>query len=746
MTDPPEQSGDAGHHRAGGERGPAAPPPKEEKAPEPEHTPEERRAEEERRKAEEERDEAVKGLRESEDPRSRAESAQINAILKEAFRRFGQRGPDVHMKVNFFQDSVEFGGGLNMGGGSTPAPGGGGELDAAWVKAHVEHFVRPAEFDATLRILTEHRLVLLADVPGAGCTAAAINLLTSASSRSGTCYQIPASAELAAASWEPPTKEMAYLVDLSDPSDASPVRAADLGGGWIERIAARLRTADSHMVVLTGPADGALADASMHSPCVVSSLGALDLMEVVVRRVLGRSPSTAERGRLVDQVTAGGGAALLAEWSEPRVAVHLADALRAGDDLATVVAQLRDSAPRVRSWFGRQRDPAAMAFALAAAMLEDATYLTVSDAAAELHRLLVPSPGDVRPPRLRFRERLGSDPRWIVLRVAARRGDPERVRFTDATLREAVLEYAWLHLDGEREALLRWIRRLINDPDFEVRTSTAVSMSLFARHDHVHAVRRYLRPWAADDSERVRESAAMTMAMLGADPDLTDIVWKELDLWTDEVNPRLRLRTTAAATVGGPLGADRPEHAFRILRCGLDDDTWRGLGATADGVGRLIELECDTEALRALVEWSDPVGDPEIVQQALLIFVFTVFAPLPWTREPEGAPGAPLVIADHGRNRRRLTRLLGRALGDETARDYALTALRRCFSDHADHDARAREALSELLLGVAALNPRQAKRITYHLDRWARDPVRPSPGAKAVHAALTHSTSTRTPK
>ncbi|MEO5875863.1 MAG: hypothetical protein ABIS86_24205 [Streptosporangiaceae bacterium] len=692
-------------------------------------------AEQQERRAAEDRNAALKGLREADDPLSRAESARSDEILKEAFRRFGQSGSDVHMKFNFFQDTVEFGGGLNMGDART-ASDRPGELGAAWVASHVEHFVRPSAFGDALDTLRAHHLVLLEDHPGTGRTAGALNLLTSVSDGERPCYLLSASESLAAATWKPPVPGAAYLLDLGGSALMS---ADDLDLGWIDRIAACLGAVDSHLVVLTGRAGGALAEAT-HSPCVIGSLGSLDLVEIIVRRVLGSDPSPVERAMLVDKVTAAGGAALLADLPEPRFAVHLAEAMRGAKDLKALIAEMRDPKLRVRAWFGRHRDPDEIAFMLAVAVLENATFLTVSDAAVELHKLLDPVPENGRPPRLRFRERLSAERTWIILSDSAHRGDPQRVRLADPALRVPVLEHAWLHLDGEREPMLRWIRRLVNDPDYEVRTNTAVSLSLFARNDHVHAVRRYLRPWAADDSARVRESAAMTLAVLGADPELTDLVWAELHLWTDETNPSLRRRATAAAAVGGPLGAGRPEEAFRILRRGLDDENWSGLVPVASGVVGLVGMGCETDALRALVSWSDPEGELDIVRQALLIFVSAAFAPLPWAWNP----GVPLVIADGGRNRRRLTRMLGRALNDEISREYALKALRRCVTDHAEDDLAGRQALAELLSEVIGLGPRQAKRIIWHLDRWARDPARPSAAAGALHATLTNPTSTRT--
>jgi hypothetical protein len=511
---------------------------------------------------------------------------------------------------------------------------------------------------------------------------------------------------------------------------------------WIETTAARVAATGGFLVVLTGPPRGALVEAAAHAPQVMVSLGDLDPVAVLARRVLGPAPDPAALAVLRADLDAAGAPRLLAEHPGPRTAVRLAAAYASQGDLAGAVEALRDPTRQVQAWFESHRTAETICFALAAAALEGAGYLTVSDAAVALYKLLEPEA--VYPLDLRFRERLRTDHAWIELvpdggdaSGPGLRSRPS-VRFSGDLLQPAVLGYAWSHLDGGRSALLRWLRGLTDHRDIDVRARAAVSAGLIARDDLDHALHRFLRSWAGDEKRKTREAAAAALGIVASERELYERVWEMLESWSREGGSAFqnRLRLTAADAVGSPFGAVRPERSLALLARALDDDRWNGLLAVGLSVQRLVELRREDEVLGALLEWSRPQDGSGMVAQALLVFVFIVLAPVPWTHVPGEAPGRPLLIADNGRHRRHIEELWARALARKPAQTHALEAIRDFLDDYADRQPDALEAIGTVLGGVAARHARHHRRLDWYLGEWENDPDRPSRSAGALRRSL----------
>ncbi|WUI02897.1 hypothetical protein OHR68_14170 [Spirillospora sp. NBC_00431] len=689
--------------------------------------------------------EAARELHGAEESQARADNARRGEILAEAWERLErlrERG-DVHIdKLTMFGDRVSVDGGFTIGSGPETGAGRGLiRLDETTLRTHLDHYVQPAEYGDALRRLTDLRLLVLACPAGTGRDAAAINLLTGAGAP--RCYRLTDLGAVRAGDWAPPDPGAGYVVDLDVMAKGGGALAA--GGvdeSWIETTAARVTAAGGFLVVLTGPPRGALVEAAAHSPHVMVSLGGLDPVAVLIRRVLGPEPDAAALAALRADLDAAGAPQLLAEHPGPRTAVRLAAAYASEGDLAAAVEALRDPTGQVHAWFERHRTPETICFALAAAALEGAGYLTVSDAAVGLYRLLEPDAG--YPLDLRFRERLRTDHAWIEL---VRDGDgttpgrhsPPSVRFTGELLQQAVLTHAWTFLDGGRSALLRWLRDLTDHRDISVRARAAVSAGLIARDDFDHAMHRFLRSWAGDDKRRTREAAAAALGIVASEPALYEPVWELLESWSREGGSGFqnRLRLTAADTVGSPFGAIRPERSLDLLARVLGDPEWRGLAAVGLSVLRLAELGREDEVLCALLEWSRPQDDSAMVAQALSVSVFTVLAPVPWTHVPGGAPGRPLLIADGGRHRRHIEELWARALARKPAQTHALDALRDFLDEHADREPDALAAMRTVLTGVAARGDRHHRRLDWYLGRWEDDPDRPSRSAATLRRALT---------
>jgi len=144
-------------------------------------------------------------------------------------------------------------------------------------------------------------------------------------------------------------------------------------------------------------------------------------------------------------------------------------------------------------------------------VLEDSSYLTVTDAAITLYRQLLP--GEKGPPPFRFRRSLGEQQQWIQTVVpeapATPYGDPspEQVRFRNPFMGTAVLRYAWTQVDGMRPAMTAWLLDLGDHPDVDVRARAAASAGLLATLDFSYVLHSFIYPWAVDPVPEVRACA-----------------------------------------------------------------------------------------------------------------------------------------------------------------------------------------------------------------------------------------------
>ncbi|WP_146778788.1 hypothetical protein [Actinomadura craniellae] len=698
--------------------------------------------------AREDEESALKALLGRAGAAERAEYAQLRSIVEHAFKSLEGDFAEVRIEnFTFFNDSVNVGGEFTVGGRS-PGGGGGGSaagvlrLDGDQITAHTRYYVRPPRFTEGLESLREGRLLVLASRPGTGRDAAAVNLLVEALAANAAdediaCHLVADPAVLGEPGWKPPSRDSGYLVDLDGgpPDRAGPI-ASTIDERWIDTMAAAVRGTGGYMVVLTGEARGALVEVATRSSRVLTSLGDIDLVLVIARRVLGTDPGPEDMAELRRSLVESGAQDLLEEFPEPTMAVRLASVIETGGDLEVEVRELRDPAGQVHGWFSRHRGAEAISFALAAAVLEDSGYLTVSDAAVGLYKMLTPESD--HPPDLRFRDRLGSDHSWLELAQHPRDGANRvstglpQVRFRNRHVRQAVLGYAWTYLDGARSVILRWIRGLLVHRDVQVRARAAVAAGIIAWSDHDHALQRYLRPWAGDSSRPVREGAGTALEIVASRPELAEPVWDVVEAWSAEEGSAFqrRLSLTAASVAGGPLGARRPGRALEVLRTVLDND-WDGLVSVGLSVLRLVELGQVPEVLTALLEWSEPQDSSPLVTKALSVFLFVASAPPPGGEEGPDAVSPPLV---HAREHRPLTaELWARALARKPAQIQALEVLREYLDVYADRDPASLHEIRAILLEIAARPGRHRRRLEWYLDEWARDGSR---SAAAIRAAL----------
>ncbi|WP_345672964.1 hypothetical protein, partial [Streptomyces phyllanthi] len=500
-------------------------------------------------------------------------------------------------------------------------------------------------------------------------------------------------------------------------------------------------------LVLTAGHDLAVLAAGPGSEHVARhTLEPVDPLAVVERRVLGHGGSRDAYEELHALLARTGAVEVLREQPAAGTAARLASVISADGDVAAAVARLRDPSDQVRAWFDRHRAPEAVAFALAAAVLEGSGYLTVADAAVDLSAAL--SPPEPAPPDLRFGDRLGHEQQWIRLVVpedGSLMAGPPQVRFRGALLGQVVLAYAWNVLDGRRDAVLDWLRRLLSHRDLEVRARAAVAAGVLALADPHYAVHRFLTTWAGSTSWPLRQAAATALGVAGSRPETAEAVWELLHRWAQGGASayQRRLAGTAANAVGGFLGRTSPERAVAVLRGALDrGDDWGTLPSVAWGGVHLVHQGQAGPLLDAYLEWSEPQDLSPMVVKTLSAFVFVVSRPYEQPvieadeDGPVGVPGVPVLLSSLPEHQGRLAELWARALARKPVQDTALEALREWIDVHADRSPGALDALARLLVSVARRPGRHRERLLWWLQKWAVNRERPSANAERLYRVV----------
>ncbi|WP_251092471.1 hypothetical protein [Streptomyces sp. Caat 7-52] len=693
------------------------------------------------------------------DDAERSEALRAGAIADEIARRLHADASGTRIgTLALFNADVSFGGGLHTGGARTAGPRPGGvsvlAMDATDIADHTELFVAPEGYGEALDALCEQRVLVLTAAPGSGREAVAVNLLGEALAMDGGgagCHRLLTPATVLEAGWEPPVKNSGYLALLDDgPAADRDFTSAFLGGHahgtarWAAVVAA-LRAAGCFLILAGGHDLDVLAAGPGGDQVARHALVPADPLAIVERRVLGHGGSADAYADLHALLERTGAATALREQPAARNAARLASVIRADGDVTAAVAQLRDPSEQVRAWFNRYRAPEAVAFALAAAVLEECGYLTVADAAANLRAALVEP--EAAPPDLRFGDRLGHEQQWIRLDLPKEGGfTPPRVRFRNALLGQVILGYAWNLLDGRRGAVLDWLRGLLSHRDLQVRARAAVAAGVLALTDPHYAVHRFLTTWAGSTSWPLRQAAATALGVAGSRPETAEAVWELLHQWArgDASAYQRRLAGTAANAVGGLLGRTAPDRAVAVLRSALDrEDDWGTLPSVAWGGVHLIHQGRTEAVLRAYLDWSEPQDLSPMVVKSLSAFVFAVSRPYEepvidtaGDRGHGRVPGVPVLLCELPRHREPLAELWARALARRPVQDSALEALHSWIDDYAGRSPGSLDAIGALLVSVARRPGRHRERLTWWLEKWARDREKPSAGAARLLRTL----------
>ncbi len=514
--------------------------------------------------------------------------------------------------------------------------------------ARAEIFVEPPDFNALAGAVARSHLVVLRGPAGTGKTAAAVRLLQVAQTEA--LLELAPDTDLRQFMTEDPREGAGYLL-----SDIGQSQANALGLFDLSAVTSRLAHHRAFLVVT-------MADSvrltGLHAGTVLTELTtrpdqAAVLTEHLICRLAERpevSREAAER-RARGLLARGSVRAFVAEELDEQAPVEkvvtiawvLADVDIGSADLvaaarAKVAAQEHAA---FADWFrGLPPGVESRTLAIALAVLHDEPYETIADAALSLeHRLtnvghtgLTAAPGHpVAPPpqpdwfgRDRTSRLARMRARVTSTTVEARRGgtSPAAVaRFDDVRYPGWVLLHTWHEYDLLRPQLLGWLRYLGGHPKESVRVRAAVTAGTLAALAFDIVCAQVIAPWAASDSTRERDAAAIALHEPAADPDLAAAVEGLVQSWESDDNPRLR--ATAARAFGASLGVRDPVEALRRLESLADTDKLGVTNAICASLAELLlenEDNIDARVLEQLCRWVDR-REPLIAMTGQLAFL-----------------------------------------------------------------------------------------------------------------------------
>ncbi|KFU78400.1 hypothetical protein SAMN04489729_8184 [Amycolatopsis lurida] len=669
------------------------------------------------------REEAVKGLR---GEASELSNGRFTKIISAAADRLAGAG-----NLNLFHGDIIVDGDFvaGPGGRSGARRSSRARTEPQDVLKATEYFVAPPDFTDGVGRLQSTSLLVMADAAGTGRFTRALATLRDVLGEDANVYRVTSSM-LGNPNWRVPHPRSGYVVVDNAGGDGK-FAAGKLTDDWLVKTSERLLAEESYLVVVTGPVTGSLASASKRMEFVVEEFELPDPIEIVRRRMAGELPWLSP-SELEEHLSTDGLAELLEDRDDPRfatrVASAVAEAVRTRDDVGKVVGRLSNPEDQVREWLSSSPDTADVALVLATAVLEDAGYLHVADAAIALYRQLSTSSATLT---LRYLRRILAKRGWLEL-VTPPAGDSgvPRLRFKSAHLRVAVLGVTWFELDGARAKILEWLKSLAEHNDVEVRARTAQAAGILATNDFEHGLHKYLLPWAASKTAVLRQSAAHGLNVAGTIGGNAEAAWTHIEQWAAFESPTRspKLPITAGLAVGGRLGFDAPRRALFVLRTLVHRDSWDLLEPVAISTKSLLQAGRTTEVLQALLEWADRSDDEEATVRILMAFSFAV---LP----EDGTGNRPLLMREKHEHRDVLPELWGRALADSSARKLARTAL-RSWVRYADQDETASSAVLDVLVGIADRGSADLERVLRLLRRWAQDPYAPSDKAAEFHDTL----------
>ncbi len=224
----------------------------------------------------------------------RADALRAAAIAQQVAERL--RRDEAGLRIDtlaLFNDSVSVGGGFSVGSPPATAPATDAEdfrvVAEDELARHVDHYVHPPEFGAAIEIVRDRRLLILSAAPGTGREAAAYNLLvevlaTGTEDDDGAVYVVTDSRIAARPGWTPGHRSSGYLLMVDEAghtgsagwAESAALTLGAIDGRWITETAAKLKEADSFMVVVADTPYEELLETLRRSMHVLPRLGTIE--------------------------------------------------------------------------------------------------------------------------------------------------------------------------------------------------------------------------------------------------------------------------------------------------------------------------------------------------------------------------------------------------------------------------------------------------------------------------------------
>jgi len=605
-------------------------------------------------------------------------------------------------------------------------------------------YVPPSCHDRALATLAEHHLVILVGPARWGKWTAALWLLQDAGA-------VPI-AEVGPDVADDQLLGMDIDEGVGYVADTLPIETIRaLGTRGLGRLAARLQSAGSHMVITATRRDSlAASDPALH---VVSWDALPDPVRVLETRI-GSREDEALQGVMREHLEHQEVLRLLQGQLVPSEADHLAELLF---HVAQGEIELEEGLSRFRlrtkalleNWFRANHQPDQQAFMIATAVFNGSEFDTIAEASEQLslrikklHGEAVPGPakGPPKPRSLRLEEiharimesskttEFGSCPIELVL-------------LNNPADQPCVLRYVWEELDWLRAPLLEWLDSLCGLPNAMDRAKVAAAVGELCRLDFARIVPRAVRSWADHADPRIRAAAALALGIPAWDSSHAPRVMRLLHHWAS-LDSNWRLSWTAVVAYGGLAGQRFPSVALReLLRLAGGSDA-RLRSAAVSGLLRLVtstegEIGACLELLSALL---GEVAEGRGVAATRALEVFVELLQVDRRKPASSESRARAVLMDAALRDSRCLRLVvslwRQALDTKAVRSDALGLLRVQVERSGNSPALA-GVLEQIVIEVVADgSAREKTRLQHYLGKWAAGNTSRSGVAKRLLRAI----------
>jgi hypothetical protein len=282
----------------------------------------------------------------------------------------------------------------------------------------------------------------------------------------------------------------------------------------------------------------------------------------------------------------------------------------------------------------------------------------------------------------------------------------------DPGMRGAILDVAWHEFDNTRQALLRWLDRLVQADDESMRRAAAEIAGLLAHHDFDQVHERLVDAWAKSAKPDIRQAAAWTAVTADLGGRVSHRVREKVREWV--WNGMARQHDTAARVYASGLHQPYLGWTLADLRCISEDKMQRRSKVIAEAVNQLYEPGSAGQIVAELAQWTTTRAALTHVQ-AHAAWSLLALAPRTVDDSPDGWPELLARLASAEIELPDLAALWRVALLDPASAGRAWHLL-DIWLHNSDEVNELRKPMAELVSLLAQDRPTR-RRLTYYLPR-----------------------------